>query len=188
MRISVALATLLLASAAGAQGEIVRGVRRNALVIEAELVGGYTPVELEKWARARVTTSDHTSYGVNLRAFLFFIGDTRVGVEVGNQHFFRWESHNQFGSTVIKDVNDVAGYRFGIVVQVCDEIRYDCDMGYSFHFIGRDVLPGGHLGVNYLLLNRRRVSLPVGARLDVILGDQATALPVAFKTGITIKT
>jgi hypothetical protein len=172
----------LSASLAGAQ--VHNAADRPARLIEAELLAGYTPVELERWANTRPTSSDQTSYGVKVRAYLIFIGKTRVGLELGNQHFFTWEQSTQVGSTIVRRINTVAGFNVGVVTRPCDTPRFDCDAGYGFYFLG-DVVPGAHFGMNYVLLKRRRMSIPIGARIDLLFGDQAFALPLALKTGVT---
>jgi hypothetical protein len=155
-------------------------------MIESELVGGYTAVGLAGWTGTNPTSSDQLLYGVNVRAYLIFINNTRVGLEVGNRHFFTWRQRIEFGSTAITNTTRVAGFHFGLVVRACDRPRFDCDVGYGFHILGEDdVLPGAHLGMNYLLVKKERFTIPVGARADLLFGDQSVALPLALKTGFT---
>jgi hypothetical protein len=40
--------------------------------------------------------------------------------------------------------------------------------------------------MNYLLIDRSRFSVPIGGRVDLLMGE-ALALPVALKTGITFR-
>ena len=114
MKAPVIALLALIASGAGAQS--AEDLPR-ALLIEAELVGGYTPLEMEKWTGTTPTASSQTSYGVNVRAYLLHIGKVRVGLQAGNQHFFKWERRTSFGSTTIVDRNTVAGFSVGIAVR-----------------------------------------------------------------------
>ena len=180
-RSAMALALLVGASAAGAQAP---SASESARLIEVELLGGYTPVALESWAGRPTTASNLTSFGVNVRAYLIFIGKTRVGLEVGNQHFFTWEDKTQTGTTIFTTTHHVGGLGVALVARGCSRPRFDCDVGYGFHFLEEPV-PGVHFGINYIVVESKRFKLPVGARVGLILGGQSVALPLSLKTGVT---
>ena len=177
------LALRLGASTVGAQTPLAEGER--TVLIEAELLGGYTPVGLEKWTGTFATASDFRSFGAIVRIYPILIGSTRVGLEVGSQHFFTWKERFSSGATIVTTTHHVGGLHLALVARACERPRFDCDAGYGLHFLGESALPGVHFGMNYIVIRSKRFRVPVGARVALILSDQSTALPLAIKTGFT---
>lgn len=167
---------------------LAQSQENRSLALEAEGVVGYTGVDIEKWARVtRVETRDQVSYGVNLRLFLAFLDKAHVGLEVGSHHLFRYTVLTQTGFLATRDRRTVAAQQVGIVARFKASPKFLVDVGGGFRYLGENSLPAVHVAVKYRLFERRKISLPLGMRLDMILDDAVTAVPISLASGVFFK-
>jgi hypothetical protein len=178
---------LLLSLHTVATAQPPRETRGRALEVEG--LFGYTGVDIEKWARVRrVHARDQESYGANLRLFVVHLGSVYTGFEVGSQRMLQYTlltRTSDFTSTRL--IHTVVSQHVGVVARFQPRPRISVDAGGGFRFLDETSLPATHLAVRYRLFGRRGWSVPLGVRLDMILDDYTTAVPMSFATGFFIK-
>lgn len=181
----VGIPVLVGATASTAGGQMAGEDRGGARLIEAELLAGYTPVALESWTGTTPISASRTSYGANVRAYLIYLGTVRMGIELGQHHFFTWKEVLQpTPGTIERRTHNVSGFHFAVVARACERPRFDCDAGYGFYFLD-SAMPGAHFGMNYIVTSSKRFRIPIGARIGLLLSGESVALPLFLKTGVT---
>jgi hypothetical protein len=160
----------------------------SAHVVEIEGLYGHTAVDVEKWAQASpVDRRNMAAYGVNARVLFLFIGNAHAGFELGSHHLFRYELFTQIGTSITREKHVVAAQHWGIVTRFDVSRKLALDVGFGFHYLKRSVLPGLQLGLTYPLFERAKLSVPLGARMDLIPDNEVTAVPLSLRSGLSIK-
>ena len=156
--------------------------------IEIDGIVGYTAVNVEQWAEfPRIDEMSHIAGGVALRGLLTYLGSTHVGLEVGTEQLFTYRHQQELpGQPLTTTEATIAGFHILVVGRFVELERYSWDLGFGWYALGDAALPGLMTNLNYAILRRARFSIPVGARLNVILNEPAIAATVMAKIGISI--
>lgn len=155
--------------------------------IEIDGIVGYTAVNVEKWAEfPRINELSHLAGGVVLRGLLTYLGPTHVGLEVGTQRLFAYKHEQELPGQTTTTEATVAGFHILIVGRFVEFERYSWDLGFGWYALGGETVPGLMTNLNYAVLRRPRFSIPVGARLNIVLNEPAIAATVMAKIGISI--
>jgi len=156
--------------------------------IEVEGVFGLTAVDVNTWAMSQgITYFDWQAYGVNVRGLLASIGRTRVGVEVGTHRLFRYETFSQIGFQQTYTMVTEASQHVSAFMRLETKQWAAIDAGFGFHYLKKATLPGFFLSGDLRLLSYGRMTLPIGARIDLIVDQNAAALPLTLKSGASFK-
>ena len=155
--------------------------------LEVDGFVGYTAVDADEWAGLpQVSSANHIGFGALLRYMFLNISGARLGIEVGTQQLFSWELESTVGTTVVRRKSTVAGFHFAPMVRVAEGNRGSVDVGFGFHFLGDDGVPGLIVNTNYTILRRQRFTVPIGARVNLVLNDPVSAMNVSFKAGLAM--
>lgn len=175
----VAGLVLLVAVSAAAQD-------RKLPLIEVDGLAGYTAVKVENWAQVTpVEKVSRLAAGIVVRGFLTYIGSTQVGLEVGTQRLFSYASRRALPGQIITEEATVAGFHVLAVGRFVELARFSWDLGAGWFALGDVTVPGLMTNFNYALLRSPRFSVPIGARVNLLLNDPMAAT-VSAKIGIAI--
>lgn len=174
---NIALAVIA-ASSAAAQNQKPHRIEMDGLL-------GYTAVNVEQWAEfPRIDELSHLAGGVVVRGLLTYISTTHVGIEIGTQQLFTYKHQQDVPGQITTTEATVAGYHVLLVARFMELDRYSWDVGFGWYALGDAAVPGLMTNFNYDLLRRSRFSMPVGARLNIVLNEPAIAATVMGKIGI----
>jgi len=155
--------------------------------IEVDVVGGYTFVNAESWSGfTSIHSSNQVSYGALARFLFVNFSDARLGVEVGMQQFFSYEVQASGGSQTLTRTFNVNGFHFAPMIRLAEGARSSLDIGVGFHFLGDETVPGIIINSNHALFRGRKFSIPLGARVNFVLNDPASAANLALKAGVSM--
>ena len=155
--------------------------------IEIDGIVGYTAVNVERWAEfPRIDEMSHLAGGVVLRGLLAYLGPTHVGLEIGTQQLFSYNYQQETPGQTTTTEATVAGFHILVVGRFVELERYSWDLGFGWYALGDATVPGLMTNLNYAIVRRPRFSIPVGARLNVVLNEPSIAASVMAKIGISI--
>ena len=154
---------------------------------EVDAFVGYTAVDADEWSGfTEISSANHLGYGVTARYVFLNISGARLGMEIGTQQLFTWEIESTVGTSVVRRKSTVAGFHVMPIVRVAEGNRGSVDVGFGFHFLGGDGVPGLLVNTNYTVLRRKKFTVPVGARVNFVLNDPVSAMNVSFKAGVAV--
>ena len=186
VRALAAGATLALTAASGwAQSPVPE---ERPFRIEAEALYGFTLVDAPKWARfTGVNEQNKQMMGVIGRVFFLYLGQMRTGIEVGGQQLFSYEVETLGPSGPERRKVHVDPFHFAVAGRTTPNPRLDLDFGLGFYFSEENSRPGLHFGASYRLVDRKRISIPVGARIAAVMEQTVSAWPLALKLGVAFR-
>lgn len=160
----------------------------SALLVEVDALVGRTAVDVAKWGRAnRVENRSQRSAGVNARLFISFLGKARVGFELGSQHLFTYEVLTQTGTSLTRERHTVAAQHASVIARFAKSPKLTLDAGAGFYYFSETSLPGLLFEANYVVLQGKKLAIPVGVRMDLIVDNEVSAIPVSLKAGVSFK-
>lgn len=160
---------------------------RKPTTIEVDGMLGYTAVQVDKWAnRTAIADQDQASMGAALRFMFVWFGRTQVGVELATQQLFTYSLQGGTPGTIVTQETTVAGLQFLVIARPVNERRYQVDFGAGFHVFEDVTSPALLTALHYVVLERPRYSVPMGARVNITLNEAAAALTAMLTAGIAI--
>ena len=176
-------AALSLAAARGwAQGP---APQERAFRVEAEALYGFTLVDAPKWSRfTGVNEQNKQMIGVIGRVFFLYLGQMRTGIELGGQQLFSYEVETLGPSGPERRKVHVDPFHFAVAGRTTPRPRLDVDFGIGFYFSEENSRPGVHFGASYRVVDGKRFSIPVGARIAAVMEQNSSAWPLALKAGV----
>lgn len=185
VRALAAGAALLLCAARGwAQAP---APEERAFRVEGEALFGVTLVDAPKWARfTGVNEQNKQMVGVIGRVFFLYLGQMRTGIEVGGQQLFSYEVETLGPSGPERRKVHVDPFHFAVAGRTTPQPRFDLDFGIGFYFSEDSSRPGLHFGASYRLVERKRLSIAVGARIAAVMEEASSAWPLALKAGVAL--
>jgi hypothetical protein len=183
VRALAAAAALILAASRGrAQAP---APEEPAFRVEAEALYGFTLVDAPKWARfTGVNAQNKQMIGVIGRVFFLYLGQMRTGVEIGGQQLFSYEVETLGPSGPERQKVYVDPFHFAVAGRTTPRPRLDLDFGLGFYFSEENSRPGLHFGASYRVVDGKRLSIPVGARIAAVMEENSSAWPLALKAGV----
>ena len=155
--------------------------------VEVDVGGGYTVVNAETWSGfSTINGSNKVSYGALARILFVNFSGAHLGFELGMQQFFSYEVQGSSGSQVLTRTFNVNGFHFAPILRLAEGARSSLDVGFGFHFLGDETVPGIMINSNHALFRGRRFSVPVGVRVNFVLRDPAPAANFALKAGVSM--
>ena len=155
--------------------------------LEVEGFTGYTLVDADKWGGfTELSGANHVGFGAAVRYIFINFTDARLGMEIGTQQLFTYEVEGNSGAQIVTRKTTVAAYHVIPVVRIAEGNRSSVDVGFGFHFLGDGAAPGLLVGTNHVILRRKRFTVPIGARVNVVLNDPVSAMSIAIKAGVAI--
>jgi hypothetical protein len=147
---------------------------------------GHTVVDVETWGEVPMVSRKHQrGTGVLARLLLTRFGHIPVGIEVGSQRFF-WYEIELRQPVIATQTNVIAGTQVMVFGRFLDTARFFLDAGAGFQGTGEETIVGLMTSANMRLIRRPRFSIPVGARLNLLLNEPAFATALSAKVGISI--
>jgi hypothetical protein len=155
--------------------------------LEIDLLAGYTAVQVDKWSGfTTVAGQSHGAMGVVARMMLVHFGNVPVGLELGTMQLFTYEIEGQSGAQLFRQRSTVAGIHVFALARAIERPRVVLDVGGGWHVLGDVAAPGLVGSLSYVAYRGRRFNVPVGARLNVVLSETASAAVLLAKAGVAI--
>ena len=178
--LNIAVLAILVASIGAAQ-------ERHPHRVEIDGLFGYTVVDIEQWAEfPQIDEMSPVAGGVVVRGLLVYLSTMHVGIEVGTQRLFTYRFHQETPTQITTHEATVAGYHVLLVGRVVERERHSWDLGFGWYALGDAAVPGLMTSFRYAVLRRPRFSIPVGARLNIVLNEPAVAATMMGSVGISI--
>lgn len=155
--------------------------------LEVDGFVGYTLVDADRWSGfSEISSASHVGFGAAARYMFIRFSGARLGMEVGTQQLFTYTIEGNTGSQIVRRTSTVAGFHVIPVLRMAEGNRSSVDVGFGFHFLGNGAVPGLLVSTNHVILRRARFTIPIGARVNVVLNDPVSAMSLAFKAGVAV--